>query len=115
MYELDALALTNVEAETPDRLSCAAESHGPTVFLEGNREKFFSNKLVSGVTSLTIPTHLISAHLIVDMDDPNASELITISYGDEKRGLRGIKKDPYSVEFEGNFGILIVRVSDNPI
>ncbi len=102
------------KSEIQDRLSCAADFHGPTVFLKGNSDEFFSNKLVSGVTSLTIPTHLVSAYLQVDLDDPRASELIKVSHGYHKRGLRGLagEKDPYRVEFEGTFGVLVVRVSN---
>ncbi len=115
VYELDAFSVTGEHSEElHDRLSCAADFHGPTVFLEGNSDEFFSNKLVSGVTSLTIPTHLISAHLQVDLDDPEALELITVSHGYQKRGLRGlVEKEPYRIEFEGTFGILVVRVTDN--
>ncbi len=82
--------------------------------LVGDHENFFDHNFISGTTSLEIPTMLISAELEVDLDDPLAFELISISNGTSKRGLRQGQAPERSLitDFHGFFKTLVVRVSD---
>ncbi len=120
VYEQSALQSRHVEEQRPRNLACVADNYGPTVFLVGNQDAFFSDRFTSGVTSLNIPTKLVSAHLQVDLDTP-LSEMIVVSHGDgggeEFAGsLRGANDNNHALrtnsKFEGTFEVLVVRVSD---
>ena len=107
MYELGPIAQPAFEnVEIPKRLSCSTENHGPTLLLTGDYEDFFDQQIDSGAISLSIPTQLISAELVVDLDDPLAYELISISEKSHHEGRSLINKH------DGYFKTLIVRVSD---
>ena len=82
--------------------------------LVGDHENFFDHNFISGTTSLEIPTMLISAELEVDLDDPLAFELISISNGASKRNLRQGQAIERSLiaDYHGFFKTLVVRVGD---
>ena len=113
MHQLASLSTSGTETETPKpRFSCSSPNHGPTVLLEGDHQSFFGDRLKSGVTSLNIPTDLISEKLIVDLDNKQ-----TISQLRFQRSLRGGYKidteRSLMANYDGFFRTLVVRVSDN--
>jgi len=105
------------EDQIQQRFTCGSENHGPTVLLLGNYNSFLEKQtFTSGVTSLTIPTELVSEKMEVDLDDPSASEIITTSNkNDIKRGLRLEPTPQRSLisDYHGFFKTLVVRVSDS--
>lgn len=118
MHELGTIATPGFEdAPEPDRFTCGVENHGPTVMLVGNGNTFFGQKLRSGITSLNIPTGLVSAEMEVYLDDPLATELISITNRTgSKRVLREAQQKSERTliaDYHGFFKTLIVRVSDD--
>ena len=105
------------EDQIQQRFTCGSENHGPTVLLLGNYNSFLEKQtFTSGVTSLTIPTELVSEKMEVNLDDPSASEIITTSNkNDIKRGLRLEPTPQRSLisDYHGFFKTLVVRVSDS--
>ena len=82
------------------------------MLLEGDHGSFFGDRLQSGVTSLNIPTDLISEKLVVDLNDKQ-----TASHLRFQRSLRGGKKIDTErnlmANYDGFFRTLVVRVSDD--
>lgn len=114
-YGIGTITAPDIEdASEPESLTCGTENHGPTVMLVGDHENFFDHNFISGTTSLEIPTMLISAELEVDLDDPLAFELISISNGASKRNLRQGQAIERSLvaDYHGFFKTLVVRVGD---
>ncbi len=109
-------------------MSCIAEKHGPTVALKDDHNDFFSSEVISGVTTLKIPTQLVSDSLKVDLDDPLAAKKITILDNEHKTSLRGTKRslslfgerlgtmnsqqESLKDDYDGTFRMLVIRVSD---
>jgi len=126
VYELGGLAVPDIEGRPRIRhLSCSADNFGPTVFLDGDYNTFFNgDEVVSGVTSMRIPTNLISASLSVDLDDRLATEAIAVSNTHGEIGARRRtalrqrntyleKKEPvWKRKNRGSYSVLVVRVSD---
>ena len=115
VHEIGSFVEPGKNDEVAHRLLCGAENHGATLLLEGDHKSFFKNRLESGQTSLSIPTQLVSENMAVDLDDPSASKLITISSVFVKRGLRGGWPSRRSLlaKYSGIFKTLVVRVSDS--
>jgi len=108
VHELGPIAQPTFEnIEIPKRLTCGTENHGPTLLLVGDYKDFFDQpRIYSGAISLSIPTQLISAELVVDLADPLSYELISISEKSHHEGRSLIDKH------DGYFKTLIVRISD---
>lgn len=123
------LTLESYDREKERYLSCSTLKHGPSVLLEGDFDSFFNEKLISGITSITIPTHLISSDFVVDLDHPLASDLITFNsgYSEDNPPKTARKFDPelgrwapnskkggrfLEQEYAGFFKVLVVRISD---
>ena len=84
--------------------------------LIGDYIRFFDHKFSSGVTSLRIPTGLVSANLEVDLDIPLSSKLIPFSNAaGNEIGLRRrqmSQRKASRADYHGFFKVLVVRVSD---
>jgi len=107
-------------------LSCSTLNHGPSVLLEGDFDNFFNKKLVSGSTSIRIPTYLISSDFVVDLNYPGAKDLITITSEHsednppkttrkfEHEGWRhnSMKGRRFLENYDGFFKVLVVRITD---
>lgn len=113
VYISAGVSIKGADASIPNRLSCSAQNHGPTVLLKGDHDTFFNTKLLSGQTSLIIPTDLVSGNREVDLNDPSSFERISISVKGQKN-LRGSENTKRSLiaEYDGSFKTLVVRVSD---
>ncbi len=101
-------------------LTCSADNFGPTLLLKGNYDAFFDDNVVSGSISMIIPVKLISPDLIVDLDNPSATQIITStrSQGSNEsrtlalRGSNGVASPLHTKNKTGFHKVLVVRVTD---
>ncbi len=121
MYQIGGLKITDqseLAEEDTLHFSCSSENFGPTVLLDGY-DAFFTDrekKIIPGVTSLKIPTYLVSSNLTVDLNDPLTAGAISVSNRSEThhqgRALRGRTMTVENNKNTGSYSILVVRVSD---
>lgn len=117
VFEVESITEPGFESiKSPHNVICSAENHRPALMLIGDYIRFFDHKFSSGVTSLRIPTELVSANLEVNLDDPLSSKFISFSdVAGNKRGLRQRqtpRRTSLRADYHGFFKVLVVRVSD---